>query len=678
MWSKSKKGSPPENYPSVIEGLKKIYKTKLKPLEELYRFGDFHEPLLRDSDFEAKPSVLFLGQYSTGKTSFIRYLLDGNYPGANIGPEPTTDRFVAIMGGKDEMIIPGNALVVQNDMPFFALSRFGNDFLNKFQASVAKSSVLEDLVLIDTPGVLSGEKQRIGRSYDFPGVIEWFAQRADMIVLVFDAHKLDISDEFKTAIEALKGQEDKIRVVLNKSDGVTSQQLLRVYGALMWSLGKVIATPEVMRVYVGSFWEKPYQNLEFAKLFDAERDDLLKDLRALPRQATVRKVNELVKRVRLAKVHAYLLSHLRNEMPVIFGKQAKQEELISKLNEVYNIVMRRYNISVGDFPNLRKFREKLKLYDFTKFPKLNLALIEQADKALSDEIPKLIKMFPLEQQCAVDPNNSNPFETTSPQERKMNALGITEEHARDYVDVFNTLNLVDGHASGTEVRPVMMQSGLPKEVLGRIWSMCDRARHGYLNEEEFVLAMGMITLVKSGKPLPDKLPDTLSTVIGASGIVDSNMNGNNDNVDMDYNGNNNGNSGNNGNNGNYGYNVNNNGGNYNGSVGGGGNVNDNNSGIVGGVDNGPGIAGSGGGGIDDSQDYPTPAPPYQYQLYPSKPSNESEFGSDQNGVNDVVIGGDSNDANDVDMMDNNNNNGGGGSSNLVWCVPEDAGFTDPF
>jgi len=75
---------------SVVDGLKKIYDKKIKPVEELYKFPDFHSPLMRDSDFDAKPMVLLLGQYSTGKTTFIQYLLQKKFPGSHIGPEPTT------------------------------------------------------------------------------------------------------------------------------------------------------------------------------------------------------------------------------------------------------------------------------------------------------------------------------------------------------------------------------------------------------------------------------------------------------------------------------------------------------------------------------------------------------------------------------------------------------------
>jgi EH domain-containing protein 1 len=87
--------------------------------------------------------------------------------------------------------------------------------------------------LVDTPGVLSGEKQRTQRSYDFTGVTSWFAAKCDLILLLFDPHKLDISDEFKRVISSLRGNEDKVRVVLNKADQVDTQQ---VYMFLLQSI----------------------------------------------------------------------------------------------------------------------------------------------------------------------------------------------------------------------------------------------------------------------------------------------------------------------------------------------------------------------------------------------------------------------------------------------------------
>ncbi len=130
--------------------------------------------------------------------------------------------------------------------------------------------------------------------------------------------------------------------MLNKCDLVTPQQLMRVYGALMWSLGKVLDTPEVVRVYIGSFWDRPYVNAGCRDLFNSEEHDLFavifwitriehyclfnylinlcqQDLKTLPRHAALRKLNDFIKRARGVKIQALIISELAKRKPSMFG-----------------------------------------------------------------------------------------------------------------------------------------------------------------------------------------------------------------------------------------------------------------------------------------------------------------------------------------------------------------------
>ncbi|KAI9321458.1 P-loop containing nucleoside triphosphate hydrolase protein [Dichotomocladium elegans] len=502
-----------DEYAQIIDGLKRIYNQKIRPLETTYNFEGFHSAPLTESDIEAKPIVLLIGQYSTGKTTFIRYLLDKAYPGEHIGVEPTTDRFVAVMHGTEDRILPGNAAAVNQDLPFRGLNAFGQAFLSRFQVSHTNSPVLDNMTIIDTPGILAGDKQRIERGYDFTAVIEWFAQRADLILLMFDSHKLDISNEFKNAIHCLRGQEEKVRVVLNKSDMVSQQQLMRVYGAMMWSLGKVVQTPEVMRVYLSSFWtEKPPNSFEECReLIEAESKDLLRDLKELRRNAAIRKINEIVKRARLARVHALIISHLKKEMPSMFGKKKKQEALLNNLEQEFLKIQQRNHLPAGDFPNPVKFRQNLSLYDMDKFKSLKEDLLERADEALSSDLPRLMSRFPTINP-ELEQSQRNPFEEFDQPahgELPPSYWHFSSVDKTSYIPTFQGLRPREGRVNGGTIKPILMDSGLPNDILAQIWRLADLDGDGYMDLDEFSIAMHLIKAAKNGARLPEKLPSTM-------------------------------------------------------------------------------------------------------------------------------------------------------------------------
>ena len=79
-------------------------------------------------------------------------------------------RFHVLMGLDEDddqnsptTILPGNAVVMDPQLPFRPLTKFGNSFLNRLQCTRQRNKLLAEITLIDTPGILSGEKQTIER-----------------------------------------------------------------------------------------------------------------------------------------------------------------------------------------------------------------------------------------------------------------------------------------------------------------------------------------------------------------------------------------------------------------------------------------------------------------------------------------------------------------------------------
>ena len=106
----------------------------------------------------------------------------------------------------------------------------------------------------------------------------------------------------------------QVRVILNKADEVEPQKLMRVYGALMWSLGSIVASPEVPRVYIGSFWDAPFREGGMRGLMEAEEADLVHELASLPEDNVMNKINEIARRARLVQVHVHLMSFMREQV----------------------------------------------------------------------------------------------------------------------------------------------------------------------------------------------------------------------------------------------------------------------------------------------------------------------------------------------------------------------------
>jgi len=301
---------------------------------------------------------------------------------------------------------------------------------------------------------------------------------------------------------------------------VDHQQLMRVYGALMWSLGKVFKTPEVSRVYIGSFWNQPLHYDINRRLFQDEQHDLFADLQSLPRNAALRKLNDLIKRARLAKVHAYIIAELRKEMPSMFGKDRKKRELIANLDKIYHQLQREHNISPGDFPDLAKMREHLQSADFTKFNQIKPKLLEVVDTMLATDIARIMAQIPKEEEDVIV--NGGVFRSAEAEtpfgygrcegfDKGADECGwIVASESPNSDQLFEDLGPVDGLISGSIAKQHLMKSKLPNNVLSKVWQLADNDQDGKLSKNEFALANYLVNLKLEGHDLPDVLPAHLA------------------------------------------------------------------------------------------------------------------------------------------------------------------------
>jgi len=378
-----------------MEELWSLYSESVLPTEESCFFDHFRQKPITVQEFLAKPQVLLLGQYSTGKTSMIKWLTASESVHFDVKPEMSTDKFMAVMHGSQQRLILGNAATCLQQAPYQGLSIFGSDFLQSFQALSLQADVLKDITMVDTPGVLPNKRHSVERNYNFAAVCEWMAERADLVFLMFDAHKLDISDEFQTVMEALRPHADKVRCLLNKADQIEAAHLLRVYGALLWNVGKVLRTPEVTKVFISSFWEKDYKFQDHRQLFDDDKKAVLEELKGLPRATVLRRTHTIVERMRRVRAHYCILTYIRSQMPwhlwLFWSEDRARSWLRSSLPKLFEEAQRVHKISPGDMPAFNAFSERLlTLEALQHLPTYDAEVISEIQTAIEVRVPQII------------------------------------------------------------------------------------------------------------------------------------------------------------------------------------------------------------------------------------------------------------------------------------------------
>lgn len=238
-----------------------------------------------ESTLKWKPLVLILGNYSSGKSTFINELLGKEIQ--RTGQAPTDDSFTVITSpdsGASEEDVPGADLVNDTRMPFASFKTYGEQFISHFRMKRVLSPVFDNMAIIDSPGMLDSVSEK-DRGYDYSAVVKDFAKLADLIVLMFDPHKAGtIQETYNTIRNTLPEAtgEDRIIFVMSRIDECDNfGDLVRSYGTLCWNLSQMTGRKDIPRIFL-TFSPAVTEVTNELSVWAAEREELKKKVTSAP------------------------------------------------------------------------------------------------------------------------------------------------------------------------------------------------------------------------------------------------------------------------------------------------------------------------------------------------------------------------------------------------------------
>ncbi|KAK0858993.1 hypothetical protein LTS02_009528 [Friedmanniomyces endolithicus] len=88
---------------------------------------------------------------------------------------------------------------------------------------------------------------------------------------------------------------------------------------------------------------------------------------------------------------------------------------------------------------------------------------------------------------------------------------LDAQKVQQYSGLFERSGAQDGMLDGVTAKTIFERAGLPNEALGKIWNLSDRQQRGALDQTEFIVAMHLLTSMKSRtmSALPNNLPPAL-------------------------------------------------------------------------------------------------------------------------------------------------------------------------